>query len=81
MAVSRSSRARRRARSSPTVLGYVGLACAASAPVDLPSTVGLERARLRARELRDTAIGALAPLGHRGAALVQLANFIVNRAS
>ena len=33
------------------------------------------------QELRDTAIGALAPLGHRSAALVQLANFVVNRAS
>jgi len=65
----------------PAVLGKSTGADAAHAKPTYPSTVGLERARLRARELRDTAIGALAPLGHRGAALVQLANFIVNRAS
>lgn len=65
----------------PAVLGKSIGADAAHAKPTYPSTVGLERARLRARELRDTAIGALAPLGHRGAALVELANFIVNRAS
>jgi farnesyl diphosphate synthase len=65
----------------PAVLGKSTGADAAHAKPTYPSTVGLERARLRARELRDTAIGALAPLGDRGAALIQLANFIVNRAS
>jgi farnesyl diphosphate synthase len=65
----------------PAVLGKSTGADAAHAKPTYPSTVGLERARLRARELRDAAIGALAPLGHRSAALVQLANFIVNRAS
>ena len=44
-----------------------------------PSTVGLPAARARAKELRDTAIAALAPLGERGAALAGLANFVVNR--
>jgi farnesyl diphosphate synthase len=65
----------------PAVLGKSTGADAAHAKPTYPSTVGLERARLRAHELRDTAIGALAPLGHRSAALVQLANFVVNRAS
>jgi geranylgeranyl pyrophosphate synthase len=65
----------------PAVLGKSTGADAAHAKPTYPSTVGLERARLRARQLRDTAIGALAPLGHRSAALVQLANFIVSRAS
>ena len=46
MARSRSSRARSRAACRPAVLGYVGLLCAASAPVDLPSTAH----RLRRRE-------------------------------
>ena len=65
----------------PAVLGKSTGADAAHAKPTYPSTVGLERARRRARELRDAAIGALAPLGHRSDALVQLANFIVNRAS
>jgi len=65
----------------PAVLGKSTGADAAHAKPTYPSTVGLERARLRARELRDSAIAALAPLGSRGTALVQLANFIVNRAS
>ena len=65
----------------PALLGKSIGADAAHAKPTYPSTVGLERARLRARELRDTAIGALAPLGHRSDGLVQLANFIVNRAS
>jgi len=46
-----------------------------------PSTAGLAASRARACELRDAAIGALAPLRERGAALVQLANFVVNRTS
>jgi len=65
----------------PTVLGKSTGADAAHAKPTYPSTVGLELARARARELRDTAIGALAPLAGRGAALIQLANFVVNRAS
>jgi geranylgeranyl pyrophosphate synthase len=65
----------------PTVLGKSTGADAAHAKPTYPSTVGLELARARARELRDTAIAALAPLAGRGAALIQLANFVVNRAS
>ncbi|HVN46666.1 MAG TPA: farnesyl diphosphate synthase [Steroidobacteraceae bacterium] len=65
----------------PAVLGKSTGADAAHSKPTYPSTVGLERARLRARELRDGAIAALAPVGSRGTALVQLANFIVNRAS
>ena len=65
----------------PTVLGKSTGADAAHAKPTYPSTVGLELARARARELRDTAIRALAPLAGRGAALIQLANFVVNRAS
>jgi farnesyl diphosphate synthase len=65
----------------PAVLGKSTGADAAHAKPTYPSTVGLEHARMRARELRDGAIAALAPLGSRSTALVQLANFIVNRAS
>jgi geranylgeranyl pyrophosphate synthase len=65
----------------PTVLGKSTGADAAHAKPTYPSTVGLELARARARELRDAAIGALAPLAGRGAALIQLANFVVSRAS
>jgi geranylgeranyl pyrophosphate synthase len=36
---------------------------------------------VRAGELRDAAIAALEPLGERGAALADLANFVVSRAS
>jgi len=36
---------------------------------------------VRARELRDDAIAALAPLAGRAAALTQLANFVVARVS
>jgi geranylgeranyl pyrophosphate synthase len=43
--------------------------------------VGLPAARVRARELRDAAIAALGPLAERGAALAQLANFVIDRAS
>ncbi len=65
----------------PRVLGKSTGADAAHAKPTYPSTVGLEHARQRARELRDAAIAALAPLGGRGVALTQLANFVVNRAS
>jgi len=65
----------------PRVLGKSTGADAAHAKPTYPSTVGLESARVRARELRDTAIAALAPLGRRSAALTQLANFVVDRAS
>jgi geranylgeranyl pyrophosphate synthase len=65
----------------PAVLGKSTGADAAHSKPTYPSTVGLEHARTRARQLRDDGIAALAPLGSRGTALVQLANFIVNRAS
>jgi farnesyl diphosphate synthase len=65
----------------PTVLGKSTGADAAHAKPTYPSTVGLESARVRARELRDDAIAALAPLGSRAAALTQLANFVVARVS
>jgi geranylgeranyl pyrophosphate synthase len=65
----------------PRLLGKSTGADAAHAKPTYPSTAGLESARVRARELRDTAIGALAPLGRRAAALTQLANFVVDRAS
>jgi geranylgeranyl pyrophosphate synthase len=65
----------------PRVLGKSTGADAAHSKPTYPSTVGLEHARARARQLRDNAIAALAPLGSRSTALVQLANFIVNRAS
>ena len=65
----------------PTVLGKSTGADAAHAKPTYPSTVGLESARVRARELRDDAIAALAPLGSRAAALAQLANFVVARLS
>jgi geranylgeranyl pyrophosphate synthase len=44
-----------------------------------PSTAGLAAARARASELRDAAIDALVPLRERGAALAQLAHFVVDR--
>jgi geranylgeranyl pyrophosphate synthase len=65
----------------PAVLGKSTGADAAHSKPTYPSTVGLESARERAEQLRDSAIAALAPLGSRSTALVQLANFIVNRAS
>jgi farnesyl diphosphate synthase len=65
----------------PRLLGKSTGADAAHAKPTYPSTVGLESARVRARGLRDAAIGALAPLGRRAAALTQLANFVVDRAS
>jgi geranylgeranyl pyrophosphate synthase len=46
-----------------------------------PSTAGLAASRARATGLRDAAIDALGPLGERGAALAQLAHFVVDRTS
>jgi geranylgeranyl pyrophosphate synthase len=46
-----------------------------------PSTAGLAASRARATGLRDAAVDALVPLGERGAALVQLAHFVVDRSS
>ncbi len=65
----------------PAILGKSTGADAAHSKPTYPSTVGLESARVRARELRDSAIAALAPLGARSTALAQLAGLIVNRAS
>jgi geranylgeranyl pyrophosphate synthase len=65
----------------PALLGKSTGADAAHSKPTYPSTVGLESARVRARALRDSAIAALAPLDSRGTALVQLANFMVNRAN
>src|SRR5215470_15573799 len=65
----------------PRVLGKSTGADAAHAKPTYPSTVGLESARVRARELRDAAIAALAPLGSRADSLTQLANFVVARVS
>jgi len=65
----------------PRVLGKSTGADAAHAKPTYPSTVGIETARTRARELCDAAVSALNLLGPRAAALTQLANFIVARAS
>ncbi len=43
--------------------------------------LGLEEARLRARELRDLAVNALAPLGERAEPLRRIAHYIVDRSS
>jgi geranylgeranyl pyrophosphate synthase len=61
------------------VLGKTTGADAALSKPTYPSTVGLPAARDRARDLRDRAIGALAPLGARNAPLVELAQFVVSR--
>jgi farnesyl diphosphate synthase/geranylgeranyl diphosphate synthase type II len=65
----------------PAVLGKSTGADAAHAKPTHPSTVGLASSRVRADGLRDAAIAALEPLGERGAALAQLADFVVNRAT
>jgi len=65
----------------PRRLGKSTGADAAQAKPTYPSTVGLDAARARARELRDAAVAALAPLGARAAGLVQLANFVIERDS
>jgi geranylgeranyl pyrophosphate synthase len=63
------------------LLGKATGADAAHLKPTYPSTAGLAAARTRARELRDAAIAALEPLGGRTATLVELADFVVNRAS
>ena len=65
----------------PALLGKSTGADAALAKPTYPSIAGLAASRLRAGELRDAALAALEPLGERGAALAQLANFVVSRAS
>jgi geranylgeranyl pyrophosphate synthase len=65
----------------PTVLGKSTGADAALSKPTYASTVGLEASRTRTRELRDQAIAALAPLGARSTALVELAHFVVSRVS
>ena len=65
----------------PALLGKSTGADAAHAKPTYPSTVGLATSRVRAGGLRDAAIAALEPLGERGAALAQLADFVVNRAT
>src|SRR6202043_3087859 len=65
----------------PALLGKSTGADAALAKPTYPSTAGLAASRVRAGELRDAALAALEPLGERGAALAQLANFVVSRAS
>jgi farnesyl diphosphate synthase len=61
-------------------LGKTPGADAAKQKPTYPSTSGLDVARTRARELRDRAVHALAPLGSRGSALADLAHFVVSRA-
>jgi len=65
----------------PALLGKSTGADAAHRKPTYPSTVGLGAARARARQLRDTAIAALEPLGERARALAELANLVVERAS
>jgi farnesyl diphosphate synthase len=65
----------------PALLGKSTGADAAHRKPTYPSTAGLAAARHRARELRDAAIAALAPLGERAGVLAELADFVVNRAS
>jgi geranylgeranyl diphosphate synthase type II len=63
----------------PALLGKSTGADAAHNKPTYPSTAGLGTARERARQLRDDAIAALQPLGPNGAALAELAHFIVSR--
>jgi farnesyl diphosphate synthase len=65
----------------PALLGKSIGADAAHAKPTYPSTAGLAASRVRAAQLRDAAITALALLGERGAPLAQLADFMVSRAS
>jgi len=65
----------------PVLLGKSTGADAAHLKPTYPSTVGVRASRARARELRDLGVAALAPLGERGAALAQLASFVVDRVS
>ena len=62
------------------LLGKSAGADAARRKPTYPSTVGIEASRQRAAELRDRAVAALAPLGARAQALVDLAHYIVSRA-
>jgi farnesyl diphosphate synthase len=63
----------------PALLGKATGADAAHSKPTYPSTVGLNLSRDRARELRDEAVTALAPLAGRGAMLTELAHFVVSR--
>jgi geranylgeranyl pyrophosphate synthase len=63
----------------PALLGKATGADAAHLKPTYPSTVGLKAARNRARQLRDDAVAALAPLAERAAALTELAQFVVSR--
>jgi geranylgeranyl pyrophosphate synthase len=65
----------------PALLGKSTGADAAHAKPTYPSTVGVAAAKRRAAELRGTAVAALSPLGQRAAALAELADFVVSRAS
>jgi geranylgeranyl pyrophosphate synthase len=62
-----------------SLLGKTTGADAALNKPTYPSTAGLPASRERARQLRDTAIDALRPLGAQGAALADLAHFVVSR--
>ncbi|MDB6046549.1 MAG: Geranyl transferase [Gammaproteobacteria bacterium] len=63
----------------PALLGKSTGADAAHNKPTYPSTAGLGTARERARQLRDDAIAALQLLGEDGAALAELAHFVVSR--
>jgi geranylgeranyl pyrophosphate synthase len=63
----------------PALLGKATGADAAHSKPTYPSTVGLKSSRERARQLRDDAVAALAPLGSRAAMLTELAHFVVSR--
>ena len=65
----------------PALLGKSTGADAAHLKPTYASAAGLAAATVRANELRDAAIAALAPLGERATALAELANFLVDRAS
>jgi geranylgeranyl pyrophosphate synthase len=62
-----------------SLLGKTTGADAALNKPTYPSTAGLPASRERARQLRDAAIVALRPLGSQGAALADLAHFVVSR--
>jgi farnesyl diphosphate synthase len=64
---------------NPALLGKATGADAAHRKPTYPSTVGLSASRSRASDLRDRAIAALLPLGPSGAALAELAHFVVSR--
>ncbi|MGB6603334.1 MAG: farnesyl diphosphate synthase [Steroidobacteraceae bacterium] len=65
----------------PALLGKSTGADGAHLKPTYPSAAGLPAARARARELRDTAIAALEPLGGRATPLAELADFVISRAS